>query len=872
MKKSLIFLGVIVFLAACSGFEQVDPQIVNSGENLIEKVVFDVLPIKDGDVIETRASAIPNGGVVAFGWEATDTVAIFPESGSQVYFTIDESNVGKSTASFDGGGWALKPNHNYISYYPFVGDIYLKRNKIPVSFTGQKQIGTSSPLNGARYVLATDPATSENGVLRFSYNTLNTIINVNATLPAGTYTKASLTVSDPLFVEEGTYSLDDQTIVGTKYSTTLKIDLEDVTLTRQGTIPIYFMSAPVDLKNKEVTVKIISSDGKKYECVKTPSKTYEAGTRYGLTCDNMQQSNAGNIVFADANIKAALVAAFDKEGDGELSYMEAAAVTSIEGVFGTKKTYTSFDEFQYFTGVTSIPANMFEGWQITSIILPESVSSIGNYAFRDCVKLISISIPDLVNTINQGMFRDCIRLSSISLPESLLKIRSYAFAGCSNLASISIPESVTSIDTGAFENCSGLSGISIPGLVNSIGNGAFSGCNNITSISLPEGLTSIGANTFYNCSSLTFISIPESVASIGEYAFYNCSSLTSISIPLDVYKIGKYTFYGCSNLTRISIPDSVISIGLAAFCGCSNLTSITIPDSVISIDGSAFENCSSLINITLPESVSSIGNDAFLNCSSLTSITLPESLVSIGAHAFQACTGLTSITIPDGVLKINDFTFNACSGLTSITLPESVTSIGGSAFYGCSSLTSITIPESVTSIGGSAFRKCSSLTSISLPESVTSIGSYAFSNCSSLTSITIPESVTSVEEDLFFECFSLTSVSLPLGLTSIGKSAFQKCGSLTSITIPAQVTSIGEYAFDRCDNLAIMTVNAVSPPQAGASMLNSTKISRSSSGVIYVPAGSVTAYKEADQWNIYSDKIYSVESGYVPPVDDGGDD
>lgn len=731
MKRLLFWAASICILAACSGLEQ--PEFVLDAPvegNIVEKVVFDVLPIKDGDVIETKASAIPNGGVVAFGWEATDTVAIFPDSGSQVYFTIDESNVGKSTASFDGGGWALKPNHNYISYYPFVGDIYLKRNKIPVSFTGQKQIGTSSPLNGARYFLAADPATSENGVLRFSYNTLNTIINVNATLPAGTYTKASLTVSDPLFVEEGTYSLDDQTIVGMKYSTTLKIDLEDVTLTRQGTIPIYFMSAPVDLKNKEVTVKIISSDGKKYECVKTPSKTYEAGTRYGLTCDNMQQSNAGNIVFADANIKAALVAAFDTEGDGELSYMEAAAVTSIEGVFGTKKTYTSFDEFQYFTGVTTIPAYMFAGWQITSIILPESVSYIDSYAFKDCVMLTSIEIPSLVESINYSVFYGCSRLSSIIIPETV---------------------------------------------------------------------TNIGGCAFYNCSSLTSIAIPESVTQIQVSAFYGCSSLTSINIPESVTSIAGYTFYGCRSLTSITIPESIAIIGEAAFSGCSSLTSITIPEAVYRIEAGTF-----------------------FDCSSLTSITIPESVTFIGNHAFSDCSSLTSITIPQAVFRIESGTFNGCKNLTSVNILGSITSLEDHAFGGCSSLPTITIPESVTTIGEYAFIGCSSLTSINIPNSVTSIGNRAFYGCSSLTSITIPDSV----------------------------------------------TRVGGYAFYYCRRLDTIVCLANTPPSG----VDDGTFTFTNGCGIYVPAGSVNAYKTADGWSLYADRIYSTEGGYVPPVGDGGDD
>ena len=135
MKQSIFFLvASIGLLAGCSQMEQ-DFADVNSlcDGDLVEKVIFEVLPIKDGDDPETRASAVPNGGTVGFVWEATDTVGIYPDKGSQVYFNI-EDGVGTSSVSFTGGGWALKQNSTYVSYYPFVGDIYLKRDKIPVSF------------------------------------------------------------------------------------------------------------------------------------------------------------------------------------------------------------------------------------------------------------------------------------------------------------------------------------------------------------------------------------------------------------------------------------------------------------------------------------------------------------------------------------------------------------------------------------------------------------------------------------------------------------------------------------------------------------------------------------------------------------------
>ena len=382
MKQSIFFLvASIGLLAGCSQMEQ-DFADVNSlcDGDLVEKVIFEVLPIKDGDDPETRASAVPNGGTVGFVWEATDTVGIYPDKGSQVYFNI-EDGVGTSSVSFTGGGWALKQNSTYVSYYPFVGDIYLKRDKIPVSFIGQKQIGTTSPFVGARYYLATGASTSENGVLRFSYSTLNTIINVNATLPAGTYTKMSLTTEEPLFVEEGTYSLDDREIVGTKFTNTLEIDLENVTLTQEGVLPIYIMSAPVDLKGKEVTVRIISSEGQHYECIKTPSKIYEAGTRYGLTCDKMTQSN---VIFEDENFKAYCIENFDSDGDGEVSYAEAKVVTYID-VYN--KGISSLKGIEHFINLTYL--NCYSN-QLTSLDMSKNIAL--TYLICDGNQLTSLDV------------------------------------------------------------------------------------------------------------------------------------------------------------------------------------------------------------------------------------------------------------------------------------------------------------------------------------------------------------------------------------------------------------------------------------------------------------------------------------------------
>ena len=481
---------------------------------------------------------------------------------------------------------------------------------------------------------------------------------------------------------------------------------------------------------------------------------------------------------------------------------------------------------------------------IDKVEMEDSVTSIGEYAFRGCSSLTSIIIPDGVTSIGNGAFQDCTSLTSITIPDGVTSIGDYAFRGCSSLTSIAIPESVTSIGAHAFYNCSSLTSITIPDSVTSIGQGAFYGCSSLTSITIPDGVTSIREHAFYGCSSLESITIPDGVTSIGDYAFRGCSSLTSIAIPESVTSIGQNAFYNCSSLTSIIIPDGVTSIGEHAFYGCSSLESITIPESVTSIGRYAFCNCSSLTFITIPDSVTSIGESTFYGCTSLTSITIPESVTSIGNGAFQNCfikyvfyggteNKWQSIHIDSSNTSLNNKIIYAVSSLSyikttdysyllvntdviydfkvlnkdiisfvfsdellsasTINFYSNASHTSDAAFSNCKFLTSITIPDSVTSIGQGAFYGCSSLTSITIPDSVTSIGEYAFYGCSSLESITIPDSVISIGNYAFYNCSSLTFITIPDSVTSIGQGTFYGCTSLKNITIPKSVIKIGSY-------------------------------------------------------------------------------
>jgi hypothetical protein len=229
-------------------------------------------------------------------------------------------------------------------------------------------------------------------------------------------------------------------------------------------------------------------------------------------------------------------------------------------------------------------AFLSDSTQIKEISLPGNITSISGYYGYD----------DKSQSYHYFYPFNCSSLTSITLPESLTSIGDYAFRGCSSLTGINIPEGVTSIGYWAFDGCSSLTSITLPESLTSIGDWAFYGCSSLTSITLPESLTSIGNDAFRNCSSLTSINIPEGVTSIGYWAFRGCSSLTIITLPESLTSIGEGAFYGCSSLTSITLPESLTSIGNYAFSGCSSLTSITLPESLTSIGYDAFEGCSSL--------------------------------------------------------------------------------------------------------------------------------------------------------------------------------------------------------------------------------------------------------------------------------------
>ncbi|MGN1099073.1 MAG: leucine-rich repeat protein [Christensenellales bacterium] len=424
--------------------------------------------------------------------------------------------------------------------------------------------------------------------------------------------------------------------------------------------------------------------------------------------------------------------------------------------------------------VTAVKFNAFSGNnKITSVIIPESVTKIGTYAFNKCTALTSVVINGSV-AITEGVFWGCTALESVSLSENVTDIGSHAFDSCNSLTSIVIPSKVANIGGFSFQRCTSLREVTIEDGVKTIGSKAFGYCDALESITIPDSVTSVGDYAFLECYSLTSAKFGSSVTGIGQYAFQNCYSLMSVRLGVGVVSIGNNAFENCYKLAEVF-----------------NLSSLTITKGSYNYGWVGRY----AIDVNTTNGTSKISTDA----NGYILYTGEDSIYLLGYTGSE-----TSITLPDtGATKllINNYAFFQCASIESVTLSGSVTAIGNDAFSGCTALKTISIPESVTTIGDRAFTDCIALESITIPESVTNIGAYAFSRCNSLTTVTIPKNVTAINWGTFHYCTNLTSVFIPDSVEKIGREAFNNCTNLTSVFIPGSVKEIAQDAFKACDAL-----------------------------------------------------------------------
>ena len=613
------------------------------------------------------------------------------------------------------------------------------------------------------------------------------------------------------------------------------------------------------------------------------------------------------ITFADPIVKDICVTYWDTDKDGELSMEEAAKVTNLQEMFFFNEDITSFDELQYFTGLTYLGGD-------------DDAEDFNN-SFEQCTNLTSITLPNSLKSLKLRAFSGCSSLTDIHIPGSVESIGSAVFATCESLKCITVSEENTCYDS--RDNCNaiietssntlvaGCMNTAIPNSVTAIGESAFLGYS-MTQVTIPCCVTSIGDWAFGDCTSLTRVEIPNSVTTIGEGAFSGCDNLTKVVVgiptPLDIsqntfsnYEATLYVPKGCKedyqqtdiwmNFIRIQefVSDAYDDTDLIVFADpkvkeiClewwdfndDGELSMTEAAMVVDLEEAFTDSdITSFDELYYFSGLDVIGERAFDGCQQLKYVVIPNSVTEIQSSAFNGCESLTSINIPAHVAELGYGVFGSCNQLESITVAEGNASFfspgnsnaviersSGKLLAGCKNTI---VPDFVTAIGVKAFYGCADLTQLELPATLTGIESQAFAY-SGLTSLVVPNTVSQIEAEAFIGCTNLVSINIPDALRTISLSTFEDCKSLTGIEIPSSVTTIESGAFEDCTSLTSIEIpHSVTSIGNyvfyGCSNLASVAVDipvplaiedhtfSNYDATLYVPKSCVEAYQTADHW------------------------
>ena len=532
-----------------------------------------------------------------------------------------------------------------------------------------------------------------------------------------------------------------------------------------------------------------------------------------------------NFAFEDLTISAQFQYTVDDTGATVTGYTGQGGTVEIPSVLGGKP-------------VVAIGNNAFQmpnleiRTDITAVILPEGLQSIGRSAFWGCAGITSLEIPDSVTEIGWAAFETCENLTSVTLPKNLTQISDSLFHNCP-LTEIDLPQGITRIGDYAFRD-TGLTAIVIPEGTLSIGKCAFEGCSELSAVTIPASVTEVGECAFANCPKLAPLDeiLPEKLTKVIDGVVYNADGTQIIGI--------LPTLSG-----EVRIADGITVIPQQLFADNTSITSVILPNSIKTIEWRAFSGCTSLAQIEFPEGLLTIGDYAF-SSTGLTTVVLPSTLTTFGEGVFDGCTKLANIEDKSGkFLKVVDgivynvdgtqiiFVLESCTG--EVRIAEGVTEIPAWLFNGNSQITSIVIPEGVTKIGNNAFSYCENLTSVTLPSTLTTLGEDVFNGCIKLANLEdksgkflkvvdgivynvdgtqilsvlesctgevhILEGVTEISEDLFRGRTGITSIYLPDSVTAIDAWAFAYCENLKTVELPAGLERLEDYTFWFCESL-----------------------------------------------------------------------
>ena len=512
------------------------------------------------------------------------------------------------------------------------------------------------------------------------------------------------------------------------------------------------------------------------------------------------------------------------------------------------------------TGSYAVPENAFVNWKnLTSINLPNDVTTIGAYAFKDCSSLESMSLPTSLTSLGMNAFQNCTSLKNVQLPTGLTELVDDTFRNCTSLKEIDLTH-VTSLGKNVLYGCDRQINIKINSTnqVYQVIDGSLytaddeRGMRELVyyvprttienkledSFTVSDKVSVIRAGAFANPTSLKTLVIPSTVEKIESGALVNVTSLTSITVPfigsMPEGTIGRdesfecifainlpeeleVTVLNCTEVPSLAFMNSIIikkitildtnlkTIGSYAFAGCTNLSEIELPNGITSIEEYAFLGCVKITALQIPNSVKVLGDYALADCSNIESINIPDELENLGVGVFRSWSALKKIEIDEAHKKysIDDTTegSNTCQVLFS---KDKTTLI---LYMPSNTVRTYTIPEGVISIDAYAFSGAS-LRSVVVTEKVQNIGNGAFYNCTKLQTVTLPTSTTTIGYSMFENCYALKTVENVDKVEEIEGRAFLMCTSLETAPITEKVTSIGESAFEGCEKIKEVVIPA----------------------------------------------------------------
>lgn len=396
---------------------------------------------------------------------------------------------------------------------------------------------------------------------------------------------------------------------------------------------------------------------------------------------------------------------------------------------------SSLKEIFIPAGIKSIGSSAFKSClSIKSITIP-----IFSYRVKTIFdeNITDINLIDGGDKIYDLVFEDMICLETLVIPDSVTSIGIGAFSNCTSLKSITLSKNVSDIGHRAFNNCKSLLSIEIPNCVKSIGNAAFIDCTSLNSIVIPESVTSIGPSAFSGCTNLTNVVINGQITVIEKETFLNCASLETVIINSNLITIDEYAFSGCKSLKNVSI-NSIDTIEQYSFIGCDSLQAVDFLGNVNVVKDYAFKGCKSISTLDLQNTLKYVGELAFSYCPSLKIVSFGPG-TSFSGGAFYSCKSLETVIVGEGTRIINNHMFGECESLSSLSIPNSVTYIGAGAFTNCSSIVNLVLPDSLTVLERDTFDGCSSLHSVIIPKTVSSIICYQgedyFGGCDNLENV-----------------------------------------------------------------------------------------------------------------------------------------